>query len=102
MQLEPCEQDNDCGNDCGAKLFRAGVVPLFFTDPFLTRWLFDLEMLARLRNGRGISAVERTREVPLGRWEEVGGSKLAVTEMVNVPLELLKIRSHYNVHRFRT
>ena len=35
-------------------------------------------------------------EVPLGRWEEVGGSKLGLSDMINVPLELLKIRAHYN------
>ena len=84
-------------SQCGAKLFRAESVPAFFSAPFLTRWLFDLEMLARLRNVVGRDAVrEMTREVPLRRWEEVGGSKLRLREMIGVPLELLRIRAHYN------
>jgi hypothetical protein len=29
----------------------------------------------------------------------VGGSKLGLTDLINVPLELLKIRRHYNAHR---
>jgi glycosyltransferase involved in cell wall biosynthesis len=86
-------------SQCGAKLFRAEVAALFFGEPFLTRWLFDLEMLVRLRNALGPTAIEKSREVPLERWDEVSGSKLALGDMINVPLELLKIRSHYNLHR---
>lgn len=83
-------------SQCGAKLFRAERARVFFGEPFLTRWLFDLEMLVRLRNEVGRSVVETTREVPLSRWEEVGGSKLGLSDMINVPRELLKIRTHYN------
>jgi len=83
-------------SQCGAKLFRVEMVPVLFGDPFLTRWLFDLEMLVRLRNVVGPSVVDITREVPLGRWQEVGGSKLGLSDVINVPLELLKIRAHYN------
>ena len=83
-------------SQCGAKLFRAESSDVFFKEPFLTRWLFDLEMLVRLRNARGTAALEMTREVPLGQWQEVGGSKLRLTDMISVPLELLKMRSYYN------
>ena len=32
---------------CGAKLFRAAATPVgFFDAPFLTRWLFDVEVIA--------------------------------------------------------
>ena len=86
-------------SQCGAKLFRADSVQVLFKDPFLTRWLFDLEMLVRLRNEFGMAALEMITEVPLGRWEEVGGSKLKMSDMINVPTELLSIRSHYNKRR---
>jgi dolichyl-phosphate beta-glucosyltransferase len=86
-------------SQCGAKLFRGELAPVLFGDPFLTRWLFDLEMLVRLRNAIGASAIETTREVPLGRWKEVGGSKLGLSDIISVPLELLKIRARYNLHR---
>ena len=35
-------------SQCGAKVLRAELVPVLFTEPFLTRWLFDVEILARL------------------------------------------------------
>lgn len=83
-------------SQCGAKVLRAETAGVLFAEPFLTRWLFDLELLARLRNKVGKSAIDMTREVPLGRWEEVAGSKLGLSDLINVPMELLKIRAHYN------
>ena len=83
-------------SQCGAKVFRADMASVFFDDPFLTTWLFDLEMLMRLRNlagPHGLAAVE----VPLGRWEEVGGSKLRLRDMLYVPFELLAIWRRYNL-----
>lgn len=83
-------------SQCGAKLFRREIVDALFAEPFLTRWLFDLEMLMRLRNRIGREAIEATTEVPLREWREVGGSKLSLADMMAVPLELLRIRSRYN------
>ncbi len=83
-------------SQCGAKLFRRDTVDIFFGQPFLTRWLFDLEMLVRLRNAIGLDSMDAACEVPLSRWTEVGGSKLGVAAMIGVPLELLRIRRGYN------
>jgi glycosyltransferase involved in cell wall biosynthesis len=83
-------------SQCGAKLFRREWVDTLFGEPFLTRWLFDLEMLARLRNQVGIGTMDAACEVPLGQWREVSGSKLRLSEMIGVPFELLKIRARYN------
>jgi glycosyltransferase involved in cell wall biosynthesis len=83
-------------SQCGAKLFRADHADVFFGEPFLTRWLFDLEMLIRLRNARGDAFERSVCEVPVARWNEVDGSKLSLAEMLNVPAELLRVRSHYN------
>lgn len=84
-------------SQCGAKLFRREIVDVFFGEPFSTRWLFDLEILARLRNHLGVAGMDRAREVPLSAWLEVGGSKLRMSEMIGVPLELLQIRKRYNI-----
>jgi dolichyl-phosphate beta-glucosyltransferase len=84
-------------SQCGAKIFRRDTVDVLFGAPFLTRWLFDLEMLARLRNHIGVTAMSAAREVPVGEWREVGGSKLRLREMMGVPTELIRIRSHYNL-----
>jgi glycosyltransferase involved in cell wall biosynthesis len=82
-------------SQCGAKVFRTEMVETLFGQPFLTRWLFDIEMLVRLRNEAGPAALDMSIEVPLRRWAEVGGSKITLRDMVNVPLELLAIRRRY-------
>jgi glycosyltransferase involved in cell wall biosynthesis len=86
-------------SQCGAKVFRSELTGVLFGDRFITRWLFDVEMLARLRNHLGREALlEAAIEVPLTAWREMGGSKLRMTHIVRVPFELLKILSHYDSH----
>ena len=83
-------------SQCGAKLFRAEAVGMLFGEPFVTQWLFDLEIIARLRGRLGRdAALEAAIEVPLGEWIHVGGSKLRVSHMAKVPFELPRLRSHY-------
>jgi dolichyl-phosphate beta-glucosyltransferase len=84
-------------SQCGAKVFRSELAGVLFGEGFLTRWLFDVEMLARLRNHLGRGAfLAAAVEVPVSAWREKGGSKLRIADLVKVPFELLKIRSHYN------
>jgi len=84
-------------SQCGAKVVRADVVDVLFGDPFLTRWVFDVEILARLRNYLGRDSVlGAVTEVPLMEWAEVGGSKLRLVHVLKVPLELLRISVRYN------
>jgi hypothetical protein len=83
-------------SQCGAKLIRSKAVSWLFAEPFSTRWLFDVELLARLRNRLGRRAVlDAVVEVPLDEWRETGGSKIGTRDMIRVPLELLKIRRRY-------
>lgn len=83
-------------SQCGAKLIRAPLAAALFADPFVTRWLFDIELLVRLRNHVGREKFAAAAiEVPLTAWREVGGSKLSLAYMVRVPLELLRIRARY-------
>lgn len=64
---------------CGAKVFR--VVPAtanLFDEPFCSRWVFDVELIARyIRNlGSPDRAAARIYEFPLMAWRDVAGSKL--------------------------
>jgi hypothetical protein len=84
-------------SQCGAKLFRADLAEVLFGEPFVTSWLFDVELLARLRNAVGREAVlASVIEVPLGTWVDVKGSKLRAAHMVQVPIQFWKIHARYN------
>ena len=65
---------------CGAKLFRVTPETIAaFSQPFASRWIFDVELLARLRQlwrTSGNSLRENVYEYPLDQWHDVAGSKL--------------------------
>lgn len=73
-------------SQCGAKVFRAPVAKALFRDPFISRWLFDVELLLRLPDG-----AKRATEVPLAHWKEVEGSKLTFWASLRSLLELPRI-----------
>lgn len=79
---------------CGAKLLRKEVVPMLFDQPFLSKWLFDVELLFRLKKHFNDSA-SRIIEVPLKKWEDVAGSKISFTYFLKAPLDLLRIYMRY-------
>jgi dolichyl-phosphate beta-glucosyltransferase len=87
-------------SQCGAKLFRAGAVSWLFDEPFVSTWCFDVEILARIIGRLGTTRTRRAViEVPLVRWHEVGGSKVRLSHMVAMPLELWRIRARYSPRR---
>lgn len=64
---------------CGAKIFRVGPgTRELVAEPFGSRWVFDVEILARYirRLGSADAAAQRIYEYPLHAWEDVGGSKV--------------------------
>ncbi len=82
---------------CGAKLVEASLVPQLFGEPFASRWIFDVELLARLRNQIGSAALRTAAvEMPLQTWHGVSGSKMRITAMLRAPLELIAIARRYN------
>jgi len=81
---------------CGAKLIKTEVVPQVFKEPFITSWLFDIEIIARIRNLYPKEIENVLYEHPVTQWEDVGGSKLKLKHMIKVPVELLKIHKKYN------
>jgi dolichyl-phosphate beta-glucosyltransferase len=80
---------------CGAKLFRRTEALASALDrSFTSRWVFDVELLARLTRPRpGITAVavERIREEPLLFWTDVPGSKLRPAAALRSGLDLLRL-----------
>ena len=85
---------------CGAKLFRAGPPTReIFGDPFVARWAFDVEILARLiraRRAGGLPPAESVVcEVPLSEWADVGGSKVGALDYLRAGVDLLRIWRRY-------
>lgn len=81
---------------CGAKLFDRSVVERLFSEPFVTRWLFDVEILARYERQFGQQrAMEKIYEFPLFQWADVAGSQLKSKDFFKAPAELWKIRRTY-------
>jgi glycosyltransferase involved in cell wall biosynthesis len=86
---------------CGAKLFRnTPTVRRAFEEPFVSRWIFDVELLARILQELGS---ERTREhiveLPLMRWIDVAGSKLTRADFLRAARELYAIVRRYDLPR---
>lgn len=82
---------------CGAKLVQGAIVPRLFDEPFRSRWIFDVELLARLRNLIGRDRMRRdVLEMPLSTWNGVEGSKVRFGAWLRAPLELWAIHRRYN------
>jgi glycosyltransferase involved in cell wall biosynthesis len=76
---------------CGAKAFRGGpALDRALAAPFSARWAFDVELLGRLF-AAGVSPTE-VREVELGEWRHVKGSKLKASDFPRMVLELASVR----------
>ncbi len=81
---------------CGSKLFRREVVETIFQEQFITRWLFDVELLARYKQHYGVEkATQKIYEYPLFQWEDIDGSQLKSRDFFKAPLELMKIGRRY-------
>lgn len=80
---------------CGAKLFRRHpVLEAALSEPFGTRWVFDVELLGRLLRGtRKVPALPLASiiEEPLLAWRDVKGSKLGPMAMLGAAADLLRI-----------
>jgi glycosyltransferase involved in cell wall biosynthesis len=79
-------------SQCGAKLFRntADVRGVFDT-PFLSRWIFDVEILARLVRRSVPRLTASLYEFPLPEWRDVAGSKLRIKDFLRAIYDLARI-----------
>jgi dolichyl-phosphate beta-glucosyltransferase len=81
---------------CGAKVFRVNErTTALFATPFVTRWIFDVEMLARYIDAAAPAEppplVDRIYELPLQRWADEPGSKVRAKDGIRAALDLLRI-----------
>ena len=83
---------------CGAKVFRSDYVPHIFQQDFKTRWLFDVEILLRLKAWLGLEKFKSVfLEKPLNNWVHMDGSKLGLKDAISIPLSLARIWGIYDL-----
>jgi dolichyl-phosphate beta-glucosyltransferase len=82
---------------CGAKIFRvSGAMRELFAEEFISRWLFDVEIIARLVLQQGRDAAARAiYELPINIWHDVKGSKVGPFDFLRSLNDLRKIRRAY-------
>ncbi|MDD4816339.1 MAG: glycosyltransferase [Victivallaceae bacterium] len=80
-------------SQCGAKLMRHALAEKVFTEKFVTKWFFDVEILRRLIALEGREKViATTLEQPVSSWRDVGDSKVSLTSALFQFVELLFIK----------
>lgn len=71
---------------CGAKIFKKEVLAEAFSKPFISRWIFDVEILLRLNRYEIV-------EYPVKAWADIPGSKIKIfREIFRIFRDILKIR----------
>lgn len=78
---------------CGAKVIDAKLAHELFREPFITKWLFDIELLLRLKSTDKI--LKCVYEYPLNNWAEKGNSKITLKDLIGFPLQILKVYLKY-------
>lgn len=76
-------------SQCGAKLFHRSIAQAALGPKFISKWIFDLEIILRVGSANVL-------EIPVFRWAEIPGSKMRIgRESFRVLGDLMRIRSHY-------
>jgi dolichyl-phosphate beta-glucosyltransferase len=80
-------------SQCGAKFFNSAVVEQLFSDPFETKWLFDIEIYFRIKDQMRMRSTESViAEVPLNSWKDMPGSKIRFKRVLQIASEIARIQ----------
>jgi len=87
-------------SQCGAKFFSKRFSQLLFNKPFVSRWMFDIEIFKRI-SLNNIKIENCCYELPLSTWIEKGESKIRAIDVLKLPIELLRIAKYYSKEKHR-
>lgn len=81
---------------CGCKVFTKEIAVQLFKKPFISKWLFDVEIFFRMIHLFGKEkAILKMHEVPLNSWIEKGNSKVKPSYFFKLWLDLYTIKKEY-------
>jgi glycosyltransferase involved in cell wall biosynthesis len=82
---------------CGAKIFKVSPdLAQVLAAPFISRWIFDVELVARFIQLRGReSCFHSIYEFPLDSWEDVAGSKVGPLDFFYAAFDIFRIYRRY-------
>lgn len=82
---------------CGCKVFQKELGLLLFKDPFISKWLFDVELFSRILCEFGKeNALHLMDEIPVKQWIDKGGSKVKLSYFFRLWCDLFLIRKRHN------
>lgn len=76
-------------SQCGAKLFSQLIAKKALSEPFISPWIFDVEVMLRVGEDKIV-------EYPLIEWTDVPGSKIKILrECFRIVKDIIRIRTKY-------
>jgi len=82
---------------CGCKIFKSDLAFKVFEKPFISTWLFDMEIFFRIINLYSYLELKHiAREIPLKSWIDTGGSKVSLKYFFRMWYELYLIKKKFH------
>jgi len=82
---------------CGCKIFSRSLAKKIFGSPFISKWLFDVEIFFRIILIYGEKKLGiHVREVPLSKWIDTSDSRVKASYFFKLWFDLYKISRKYN------
>lgn len=82
-------------SQCGAKVFSNNLAQFVFDEPFISKWLFDVEIIARILCENEKFGEKIMKEIPLNQWIDKGESKVSSLYVFRMFYDLFKIYKSY-------
>jgi len=82
---------------CGCKIFNSDLAFKVFEEPFISAWLFDVEIFFRIIDLYSKTELKQfAREIPLKSWVDIDGSKVKLTYFFRMFYEFYLIKKQYH------